>query len=186
MMETAEQYTARLLGNIGDGNPIKQQAATATQLKQAIRGLDKKQLHWRPGKGKWSIAEILAHLADAETVGAWRLRQIIASDGSAIQPYDQDAWASAMRYQTRDAQESLALYATVRAGNLALLKRVPKALWNNYGQHAERGKETITHMLRMYAGHDINHIQQVRAIAEVVRAKARFEKSAPSAKKVTK
>jgi hypothetical protein len=47
-----------------------------------------------------------------------------------------------------------------------MLKSVPKKLWENHGMHSERGKETIAHIVRMFAGHDLNHLQQVEKLAK--------------------
>jgi hypothetical protein len=120
----------------------------------------------RPGPGKWSIAEILAHLADAELVVGYRLRLILASNGTAIQAFDQDAWAETFSYNRRDPKTSLETFRTLRQNNLRLLTSVPRRLWENYGQHSERGKETVDHVMRMMAGHDLNHLQQLEKIAK--------------------
>src|SRR5207247_9008314 len=71
------------------------------------RSSDLKQLTLQPAPGKWSVAQITAHLADAEIVIAWRLRQIAATNGTAIQAYDQDVWATTFDYAHRDAKQSL-------------------------------------------------------------------------------
>lgn len=166
MQETAQQYTQRLLGNVGGKEPLRVQRETAKKLATLIRRLNKKQLTRKPAPGKWSIAEILAHLGDAEIVGAWRLRHILCSNGAPIQAYDQDAWASTFDYARRDAKQSLEFFRMLRENNLAMLKALPKELWENYGQHQERGQESVTHIVRMFAGHDLNHLGQVEKIAK--------------------
>ena len=99
MQETAQHYIQRILGNVEGQDAIKVQRSTAAKLKKLIRGLTTKQLKWKPEPGKWSIAEILAHLADAEIVGSWRLRLIVGASGTTVQPYDQDVWASVFPIQ---------------------------------------------------------------------------------------
>ncbi len=118
------------------------------------------------------MAEILAHLADSELVIAWRLRMILTSNGAAIQAYDQDMWADTFNYGRRDPKDSLERFRVLRASNVALLKNVPKNLLENYGIHAERGKETISHLMNLVAGHDLNHLRQVESIVKGPRAKA--------------
>jgi len=66
----------------------------------------------------------------------------------------------------RDARASLETFRVLRASNLALLESIPEKLWDNYGTHQERGKETVTHIVSMYAGHDLNHLRQVEAIVK--------------------
>jgi hypothetical protein len=173
MQETAQQYIQRILGYVEGQDAIKVQRATAARLKKLAHGLTAKQLKWKPGPGKWSIAEILAHLADAEIVASWRMRSVIGENGITIQPFDQDAWASTFQYGKRDAKRSLEIFRVLRENNLAMLKEIPGETWDNYGMHLERGKETIAHLTRMFAGHDTNHILQIERIVKEMKTKKR-------------
>lgn len=169
MQETAEQYISRILGYVRGQDAVKVQKATAGRLKKAITGLSPSQLRWRPEPAKWSISEILAHLADAEIVASWRMRSVIGENGITIQPFDQDAWASAFNYRDRDPKRSLEVFRALRENNLAMLKEIPKETWDNYGMHLERGKESIAHLARMFAGHDTNHVLQVEGLVKQLR-----------------
>lgn len=170
MPETAEQYIDRILGYVEGQDAVKVQRTTAAKLQKATRGLTPAQLKWRPEPAKWSIAEIIAHLADAEIVASWRMRSVIGENGITIQPFDQDSWASVFAYQNRDAKRSLELFRVLRENNLAMLKEIPKEIWDNYGMHLERGKESIAHLTRMFAGHDTNHVLQVERIAKQLKS----------------
>jgi hypothetical protein len=166
MKETAQQYIDRILGYVEGKDPLKVQKSTAKKMEKLIKPLSKKQIRRRPAPGKWSIAEILAHLADAEVVGSWRMRVILGADGTPIQAFDQDVWAKTFRYEGQDPKHSLKVFRVLRENNLSLLRSVPRKLWENHGLHSERGKETIAHIVRMFAGHDLNHLQQVEKIAK--------------------
>src|SRR5689334_9239236 len=120
MPETAEQYIHRILGYVEGQDAIKVQRATAGKLKKSISGLSPSQLKWRQEPTKWSIAEIIAHLADAEIVASWRMRSVIGENGITIQPFDQDQWASVFNYRDRDARRSLAVFSALRENNLAM------------------------------------------------------------------
>lgn len=165
MPETAQQYIQRILSHVEGQDAIKVQRASAAKLKKLIQGLGPKELKSKPEPGKWSIAEIVAHLADVEIVAGWRMRAILGSNGTPIQPFDQDAWAAVFEYNERDPKQSLEVFRVLRENNLAMLKALPPEKWDNYGMHAERGKETIAHLARMFAGHDTNHILQIERIA---------------------
>jgi hypothetical protein len=173
MQETAQQYISRILGNVEGEDALKVQRQTAPKLAKAIRGLTPKQLRSRPAPDKWSIAEIMAHLADAEIVASWRMRAIIGANGMTIQPFDQDVWASVFEYGKRDPKQSLETFRVLRENNLAMLKSIPKETWENYGMHLERGKESVAHLTRMFAGHDTNHVKQVEGIAAALKKKKR-------------
>jgi uncharacterized damage-inducible protein DinB len=169
MQETPQQYTQRMLSNSRGKDPLRLQQATPGKLATLIRRLSKKQLTCRPAPGKWSIAEILAHLADAELVIGYRMRLILASNGTVIQAFDQDAWAQTFNYNRRDPRTSVETFRMLRENNLRLLKSVPRKSWENYGQHQERGKESVDHLVKMMAGHDVNHITQMEEIAKKAR-----------------
>ncbi len=164
MQETAQQYTQRLLGYVEGKDPLRTQQGTPAKLAALIKGKKSARLTKRPAPGKWSVAEILAHYADGEIAISWRLRQILSSDGVAIQAYDQDSWAATFNYARRDPRESLENFRTLRAANVALLRSMPKKLWDNHGMHSERGKETISYIVHMVAGHDMNHLRQIEGI----------------------
>jgi len=165
MPETAQQYIQRILGHVEGQDAIKVQRASAAKLKKLTHSLTPKQLRWQPEPGKWSIAEIVAHLADVEIVASWRMRSILGANATPIQAFDQDAWAFVFQYGKRDLKQSLEVFRVLRENNLAMLKALPRESWNNYGMHSERGKETIAHLARMFAGHDTNHILQVEQVA---------------------
>jgi hypothetical protein len=97
-------------------------------------------------------------------VTSFRLRQILATPGTPIPAYDQDAWAKACRYEKRDARESLDTFRVLRQANLAILKSLSAEQWKHHGMHSERGAETIERLVMLIAGHDLNHTQQIERI----------------------
>jgi hypothetical protein len=169
MKETPQQYIQRIQGYVEGKDKLQVQQDTPKKLQKLVKPLTKKQLLKRPAPEKWSIGEILAHLADTELVGSWRIRSVLASSGIPIQAFDQDVWAETFAYSRRDPKVSLETFRLLRESNITLLKALPKNLWENYGMHQERGKETITQIVRMFAGHDLNHLQQIEAIAKASR-----------------
>jgi hypothetical protein len=164
MRETPQQYVKRILGYIEGRHPLKAQASAPGRLVRLIRGTSQKRLSRRPAPGKWSVKEILAHLSDTELVGGYRIRKILEKNGTPIQAFDQDEWAKAGDYKRRDPRRSLELFSALRKANLELLRSLGPAEWKRYGLHQERGKETIAHIVRLFAGHDINHIRQIERI----------------------
>jgi len=164
MQETPVQYTQRLLSYSEGKEPLALQQTTPKKLAALLKGKTKKRLMRRPAPGKWSVVEIVAHLADAEIAISWRLRQILSSNAIPIQAYDQDRWATTLDYAHRDPKQSLEDFRVLRNSNVALLKAVPRKLWENYGIHQERGNESVAHIVQMIAGHDLNHLQQIERI----------------------
>src|SRR5215475_10377049 len=121
MNETPQQYTQRILGYVKSKEPLAVQAATAKKLGRLIKGVPMAKLRKRPAPEKWSVSEIIAHLADGEIVAAFRLRLILGAPGTPIVAYDQNQWVICGHYEKRDPQESAELFRVLREANLALL-----------------------------------------------------------------
>jgi hypothetical protein len=170
--ESLDEYQRRLRSYLGNQNPLKVQVATPEKIARLIKGASRRELLRRPAAGKWSIAEIIAHLADDELVGAYRIRKILEEPGGSIQAFDQDIWATTGKYARRDPKASLELFRTLRASNLALLKLLDSADWKRHGVHAERGVESIENIAEHLACHDLNHLKQIEAILASANRKA--------------
>jgi len=167
MTETFQEYTTRLLSLSAGADPLTVLAGTAPRIAAAIAGRRLEDLRWTTAPSRWSIAQIVAHLADSEIVFAYRVRMILSTPGTPIQAYDQDAWSRAQHAENSDPHASLALFAPLRAAILRLLRGLTAEELDRYGIHAERGQESIRHLLALYAGHDRNHLAQIdRLIAE--------------------
>jgi len=131
-------------------------AAAPAAIAEAVRSA--------PGSGDgWSPGEIAAHLADSEVGFAWRLRQVLAQDEPELQPFDQDDWASALRYAEREAEASLASFAALRAVNVEILSRLSKSEWKRRFRHPEFGDQTLRALMRHEADHDLAHLRQIEA-----------------------
>ena len=118
----------------------------------------------RPSADKWSIAEIVVHLADTEVVFGYLIRRIVGEPGTRIDGFDQDAWLAALHYDERDIRKSFAEYHAFREANVALLKSLTPEQWKICGMHKERGPETIETVVKTFAEHDLNHFQQIEQI----------------------
>jgi len=164
MKETPQQYTQRVLGYAEGKKPLAVQAATANKLARLIKGVPISRLRKRPAPDKWSVSETLAHLADAEIVGGFRMRLILGAPGTPIAAFDQDRWVSSGHYDKRNPRRSVEQFRTLREANLALLKSLTPDQWQHHGVHSERGVETIDRIVHMFAGHDLNHLQQIERI----------------------
>ena len=164
MKETVQQYIQRVTGYVEGKQPLAVQAATAKKLERLIKGVPSSKLRKRPAPDKWSVSEILAHLAEAEIVGGFRMRLILGAPGTPIVAFDQDAWVKSGHYGKRDPRKSLEQFRVLREANLALLKSLTPEQWQHHGMHSERGQESIEHIVRMFAGHDINHLGQIERI----------------------
>lgn len=164
MIESFEAYKKRILNHVKGRNPMELQAQMPDILESLIKSAYPERLLINPSPGKWSVAEIVAHLADDELVGAYRIRMILSRPGTDIQAFDQAEWAIRGKYSKIPVADSLALFKRLRLANLQLFDLLEPEQWDYYGIHAERGMESIRDIALYYAGHDINHLIQIREI----------------------
>jgi hypothetical protein len=164
MPETPQEYRKRMLDQLEGQSPLKIQAVTPKKLERLLKRVSGARARKRPAPAKWSIAEIVAHLADAELVVGYRIRMTLGAPGAPIQAFDQDDWVVALHYEKRGIRDSLAQFRALRQANLRLLTTLTPAQWKQYGMHSERGEESIEMIVRMMAGHDRNHLAQIERI----------------------
>ena len=160
----AAAYVAAVLDLVGDRDPLAVLRGTPDALPRAIHGLTPQQLRTPERPGKWSIVQVLQHLADAEVVWAWRMRLILSQDRPVLTGYDQDRWAERLRYQDARVTDALDEFGVLRRSNLRLIERATPEDLARVGLHAERGEESIAHMIKLYAGHDLLHLRQIDRI----------------------
>ena len=164
MQETFLEYKARILKPVEGKDPVAIQRGTADELERLMKGVPGERLSARPAPDKWSVAEVLAHLSEAEISAFWRYRQIIEHDGCTLAPYGQDLWAELGHYGSRDPQQSLQLFRLLRETNLRMFDSLTEEQWQRRGVHAERGPMTVRDLALQLAGHDVNHLAQIKAI----------------------
>ena len=138
-------------------------STTSHELANQLQILGPERSVAKPAPGKWSPAEIVCHLADCEIAFAFRLRQTLAEDHHVLQPFDQEKWGAT--YEGISASDALATFTALRKWNLMLIK---KALPNAAAKpvtHPERGSMTFQTIVETMAGHDLNHLAQIRRIS---------------------
>jgi hypothetical protein len=148
---------------LGSRDPLKVVATTARHLEQLSVALGPVRMEESPAPGKWTPLEILCHLADCEIVFAYRIRQALAEPHHVIQPFDQDLFAA--NYSGYDAQAAMMTFSCVRKWNLMLLRSLPADAMAKPITHPERGAMTFRELIETIAGHDLNHLAQLEAIA---------------------
>jgi len=164
------EYADAMMKFLGDRDPMTVFAESPVQYRQAIAGLSAGQLTTPEAPGKWSVAAVLQHLADVEIVLGLRYRRVLAQPGKSVPAIDQDALAAVMDYNNADAAAALDDFEAVRRANLRLLRKLTPAQLQLHGIHEERGRETLAHMVRLYAAHDCYHLYQIDRIKKAIGA----------------
>ena len=117
----------------------------------------------RLAPGKWTVSQILCHLADCEIAFSFRWRQTLAEDNHVVQPFDQDHWAKP--YASLSADDALRTFLALRHWNVLFLDSLSPSDWEREVTHPERGRQTFRTLVETMAGHDLNHLKQLEAIA---------------------
>lgn len=171
MAESFADYAQRIRGYLGSKEPVQSMQETPAALSEMLRGVAEPVWSKPSAAGKWSIGEIVAHLADAELVAGFRYRAIAgADDGVPIVGFDQNRWAEAGNYRAVALEASLKSFLALREMNLRFLKSLPVSAWEKYGMHSERGRESLRDLAVLVAGHDLNHMAQIRMILSSAQA----------------
>jgi len=168
--EQAKAYVASILKALGSRDAMEVLAETPEALRRAVSGLTPA-LDGTPERaGKWSVRQVVQHLADSELVGAFRFRMILAHDAPELPGYDQDLWAARLHYEDSDVETALDDFARLRHANVRLFRRAGPADLARVMRHVERGDESIAQTIPLYAGHDLVHLAQIRRIRAAIGA----------------
>src|SRR5688572_29038268 len=168
MDANVQAYCTTLKDLVGDEDPLDILSRTPARIRTLISGVGAAALSRQPSPGKWSVTEIIAHLADAELVFGYRLRMMFTAPGVRLQAFNPDRFASTFDYTSCEAHTSAERFTSSRTGTLGMLRRVAPALMDNAGRHEEWGTETVRGLVRLEAGHDKNHLAQIeRLLARV-------------------
>ncbi|MGB8801516.1 MAG: DinB family protein [Candidatus Acidiferrales bacterium] len=139
-------------------------------IEKIVWAASDEQLHWKPAPDRWSISEVLAHLADVEVAGfRERIQKMLEQKNPELDAYDQNAAYAAGRYSAAKARENLKKFCHERDRSLSALRYVPAGVLARTGQHAKIGPITVGQLMNEWAFHDLGHIRQ---IAELYRSRA--------------
>jgi hypothetical protein len=140
-------------------------------LATALTGAAGPELDFTPAEGKWSVRQIVAHLADSELVGADRFRRIAAENNPVLMAYDQEAWAKNLNYGKRKTSEAMETFRRIRAESHELLNALPVESYQRLGNHSERGPVTLLAMMTLMAEHAEKHVRQIQDVRAAYKQK---------------
>lgn len=165
-------YVRELLEILGDRDPMDVLSELVPRLRATLEDVDEETLRTPESPGKWSVMEVVRHLADSELVYRYRMRMIVAQPGCEIPAYDQDAWAEGLAYRSEAPTPVLHELDVLREADLRWLRGLTEEQLDRYGVHAERGRESVAQIVRLLAAHDLVHRRQIdRILAAVERTR---------------
>ena len=168
-LASAQAYRDKMFNLLGDQNPLAVLGQTATTLADIVGKHSAPLLRTRPFEGKWTPNEIIGHLTDSEWVYGYRLRLILCEDNPTILGTNQDSWVAGLRHNESEPSELVEIFRVLRQFNLIVWRRTSPTDLERPGQHDERGPESLGVMLRLLAGHDLSHLDQITRYIRAVR-----------------
>ena len=150
---------------LADRDPIVVLRETPGRVAGLLKALSPEAIDRKPLPGKWSIREILCHLADCEIAWGWRMRQVYASPGTVLQPFDQDEWAKPYESARYTASVARSTWTALRQWNVTFLESLKENERHRKGTHAEHGPLTVWNLAEIAAGHDLHHLHGLQAMA---------------------
>ena len=138
------------------------------EVARSLAGFPEGELSAHPIPGKWSAREIVHHLGDSESTSAFRIRKLLTEDNAIIEGYDQDQFATRLRYNERDMTPALEAFRAARETTVPLLRMMSEEDWQRVGTHTESGRYTTENWLTIYASHAHNHAAQIRRLREAL------------------
>jgi uncharacterized damage-inducible protein DinB len=168
-VKAPEAYKRELLELLGDRDPLNVMAHTPRLIEERLSDVDESVLTQRPAEGAWSVKEVLGHLSDTEWVYGYRARMMLSHEEPSIEGYDQDLMARGMNHNERPLSMLMEELRRLRGLNLDLYLRTRGPLWERVGRHSERGDESVDLMVRLLAGHDLRHMEQIERTLNQVR-----------------
>lgn len=127
---------------------------------------------YKPAPDRWSIHEILVHIADSEANSYVRCRRFIAEPGSTVMGYDEMRWAVALDYHAQSTAEALELFKWLRYLSYQLIKTLPETVWANTVHHTQSGVMTMEDWLDIYTRHIPDHLAQMQSVYTAWEAQA--------------
>ena len=165
----AAAYTKSLFDLVADRDPLDIMEETPRVLRDLTQSVEQARLRRPERDGKWSMLQVAQHLADVEVVFSWRIRLVLGAAEQPIHGFDQDQWIRKLWRGDESINDVLEQHAAQRKANLRLLRRLSAEEWERAGEHSERGRESVRHMTKMAAGHDLAHRAQMQRVRNAVR-----------------
>ena len=134
-----------------------------SRLLLTIDGIAEDDLRRPESEGRWSIADVIAHLADLELVYAVRIRSILAGAGATLQALPQNEWVDRV-HGREPVAELLEQFSFHRRMNLTLRERLSEEELSRSGNHPDYGPLTIRDAFERIRNHDAKHLGQIERI----------------------
>ena len=161
-------YVQETIALLGSRDPVEVMTETPRWLKARLGNIAASAWQTPEAEGKWSLVQVMGHLADAEMAFGWRARLVLTTDNALLTGYDQNAWLERFNYAGADPEVALDTFLMLRMWNLRVWHTASDADLGRMAMHADRGPESLELLRALIAGHDLRHRRQIERLLKVV------------------
>ncbi|HRK33580.1 MAG TPA: DinB family protein [Candidatus Hydrogenedentes bacterium] len=111
--------------------------------------------------GKWTVRQLLVHIADVEMVHLWRYSRALAEPGSPVYAFDHDGWVTALRYDERPIEICRDMFTGIRNQIIYYVETMPESTFENTVNHSENGLVPVSRILNYLCYHTEHHLEQI-------------------------
>ena len=139
--------------------------AGGEKLRAAVRGLSRNDALAKPEPGKWSIQELVIHLADGDAIAIDRMKRVIAEDNPTLLRADEQAYVDRLHCNAQDLQDAVTLFDLNRRQFARVLRQLDDSEFERVGTHnGELGRITLGGLVKNYSKHLDHHLQRLEQI----------------------
>jgi hypothetical protein len=157
-----DPYYARYIDRVPDGDVASLLDNQIRSTAAVLRAVPAQRATHRYAEGKWSIAEVVGHIIDAERIFGYRALRIARADTTPIEGFDQDGYVPAGEFDRRTLADLVGDFEAVRRSTLTLIRGFPPAAWTRSGT-ANNKPISVRALIYIIAGHERDHLGTLKA-----------------------
>ena len=138
---------------------LKELESFAERFESVVNSIKSERLKEKIREGGWSFAQIIHHIADAQSQAYYRVKWILTEDETVLKTFLQDKWAELPDSITNDVSGSVALIKGVYIRWSQLMQSLTEQDWNKRGKHPESGDVTVASLFEFYSNHGEGHLK---------------------------
>jgi uncharacterized damage-inducible protein DinB len=154
-------YYGKYIALVPDGDVVATLETQGSETGRLLAALSEQQASYRYAPGKWSVKEVIGHVADSERIFAYRALRIARGDRTPIEGFEQDDYVRGAQFDRLSIADLAAEFAAVRQATLRLFESLSPEAWTRRGI-ANQNEVSVRALAYMIAGHELHHRQVLR------------------------
>ena len=154
-------YFGRYIDPVPDGDIVRLLESQGNETQKMLASIGEEKGAYRYGPDKWSIKQVVGHIADAERVFAYRLLAIARGEKQSLPGFEENEYMETANFDARTLADLAADLAATRNATLALVRSLDDAAWDRRGL-ANNNRISARALAWVTAGHERHHVKILR------------------------